>query len=61
MNKVHGKTIFTQNKLSIHKLRQETCFLRRMSSFFPCRAQRKKNLFPNPCSQLLQKNLHMFS
>jgi hypothetical protein len=26
MNKVHGKTIFTQNGLSIQKLWQETCF-----------------------------------
>jgi hypothetical protein len=42
MNKIHGKTIYIQNGLSIQKLGQVTCFLQRMGSFFPCQAQGKK-------------------
>jgi hypothetical protein len=61
MNKVHGKTTFIQNKLFIHKLRQETCFFAKNGQLLSCRTQRKNNLdLPNPCGQLLQNFLHMF-
>jgi hypothetical protein len=36
MHKVHGKTIFTQNRLSIQKYDKKLVFLRRMDSFFLC-------------------------
>jgi hypothetical protein len=42
MNKVHGKTILTQNELYIQKLWQETYFF---ASFCPCHAQGKFYLF----------------
>jgi hypothetical protein len=59
MNNVHGKTIFTQNRLSIPFKKLD--FLRRMGSFFPVGHKGKKLLFPNPCGQLLQNFLCMFS
>jgi hypothetical protein len=42
MNKVYGKTNFTQNRLSFQKLRQVTCFFAKNGQLFPCRAQGKK-------------------
>jgi hypothetical protein len=61
MNKVNGKTTFTQNGLSIQKLCQETCFFcKEWTSSFPVGHRGKKLLFPNPCDQLLQNFLHMF-
>jgi hypothetical protein len=61
MNKVHGKTIFTQNGFSIQKLLQETCFLQIMGSFFLCRTHGKKKIlsqsvrstFAKPCAHVL--------
>jgi hypothetical protein len=62
MNKVHGKTIFTQNKLSIQKLWQETCFFgEEWAASFPAGYKGKKHFFPNLWGQLLQNFLHMFS
>jgi hypothetical protein len=34
MNKVYGKTIFTQNGPSIQKLWQETCFFAKIKQLF---------------------------
>jgi hypothetical protein len=53
MNKVHGKTIFTQNKLSIQKTRN-LFFCKESVASFPARHKGKKLLFPNLCGQLLQ-------
>jgi hypothetical protein len=62
MNKIHGKTIFTQNGLSIQKLPQETYFIcKECVASFPTGHKGKKLYFPNPCGQLLQKKLHMVS
>jgi hypothetical protein len=36
-------------------------YLQRMDSFFPYWVQWKNLFFPNPCAQLLQNFLHMFS
>jgi hypothetical protein len=42
MNKVHGKTIFTQNGRSIQKLWQETCFFAENGQLLPLPGTRKK-------------------
>jgi hypothetical protein len=45
-NKVHGKTTFTQNKLSIQKLWQETCFLTKNGQLLFLPGTREKLFFP---------------
>jgi hypothetical protein len=62
MNKVYGKTNFTQNKLSIQKLWQEACFFAKKGQLLSLPGiQGKKPFFPNPWGQLLRNFLHMFS
>jgi hypothetical protein len=47
MNKVHGKTIFTQNGLSIQKLWQETCYFAKNGQLLILLGTREKNFsFP---------------
>jgi hypothetical protein len=47
MNKVHGKTNFTQNGLSIHKLWQEACFFVKNGQLLSLLGTRGKNFsFP---------------
>jgi hypothetical protein len=47
MIKVHGKTIFTQNGLSIQKLWQETCFFcEEWVASFPTGYKGKNFYFP---------------
>jgi hypothetical protein len=47
MNKVHGKTIFTQNGLSIQKLWQENCFFAKNGQLLALPGTTEKNLsFP---------------
>jgi hypothetical protein len=42
MNKLYGKIIFTQNGLSIQKLRQETCFFAKNGQLLSLPGTRKK-------------------
>jgi hypothetical protein len=47
MNKVYGKTKFTQNGLSIQKLWQETCFFAKNGQILSLPGTREKNFsFP---------------
>jgi hypothetical protein len=61
MNKIHEKQFLPKIGFPFKSYDKKLVFLQRIGNFFPCWTQGKKLLFPNPCSQLLQNFLHMFS
>jgi hypothetical protein len=62
MNKVHWKTIFYPKQTFHSKVMTRNLFFgEEWIASFPTVHKGKKLLFPNPCDQILQNFLYMFS
>jgi hypothetical protein len=59
--KYMGKQFLPKTDFPFKSYDKKLVFLQRMDSFFPYWVQGEKLFFSNPCGQLLQNFLHMFS